>query len=191
MIDALAARIAALPTRSIVAISGFAGAGKSTLARALVDRVPATARVRVDDFLDPARSHRRSPDWDGVDRARLRAELLDPFAAGETDLAFRPWDWERGRLGGQVPFGPADRLVVEGIGILHPDLLDLFALTIWIAAEPDDALARGLARDRLLGRDHASLWHEVWVPNDRDFAARFAPERLADVVVDPRDIDLA
>ncbi|HWH97186.1 MAG TPA: phosphoglycerate transporter, partial [Pseudolysinimonas sp.] len=64
--------------RLTVGISGYGGSGKSTLARALVDVVDDAVRVRGDDFLDPARSHRRSDDWDGVDRRRMADEVLIP-----------------------------------------------------------------------------------------------------------------
>ncbi len=42
---------------------------------------------------------------------------------------------------------------------------------------------RGMRRDAEHGRDHTALWHEVWVPNERDFEARFSPRERADVLV--------
>jgi len=32
------------------------------------------------------------------------------------------------------------------------------------------------SRDRPLGRNHESLWRELWTPNEGDFAWRFSPE---------------
>jgi hypothetical protein len=75
-----------------VGISGYGGSGKSTLARSLAASVPSSARIRGDDFLDPTRSHTRSEDWDGMERMRLRAEVLEPFRAG------RSGSFRRGKL---------------------------------------------------------------------------------------------
>ena len=105
--------------RSIVAISGYGGAGKSTLAKALASSTGST-RLRGDDFLDPYRSHHRSTDWVDVDLT----------TAGE----------------------------------------------------------RGRERDRTNGHDHDQLWTDVWLPNDRDFAARFDPRGRADVLYVPADV---
>lgn len=74
----------------VVGISGFGGAGKSTLARALVDALPDAVRMRGDDFLDPQRVHRRSADWDGVERARLVDEVWTRvWGPNERDFAAR------------------------------------------------------------------------------------------------------
>ncbi|WP_163542997.1 uridine kinase [Occultella kanbiaonis] len=179
--DSLAARIAALPGRVAIGISGYAGAGKSTLTRALVDRLPGAIRLRGDDFLDPARSHRRSPDWDGVGRDRLREEVLRRHLRGDHPIRYRPFDWSRRQLGEPVTLPAGNVLVLDAIGIFHPDLRDLFSLTIWVEAAPEDALRRGMARDRTLGRRHDRLWTEVWAPNDAEFAAGFAPADRADL----------
>src|SRR5215213_5845694 len=99
--DELAARIEALrrtQPRTVVAISGYGGSGKSTLAKALAAAVQGSTRLRGDDFLDPERSHRRSGDWDGVERTRIRSEVLEPYLRGEPVL-FRPHDWNAGGLG--------------------------------------------------------------------------------------------
>jgi uridine kinase len=63
----------------VIGVSGYGGSGKSTLARLLVEALPGAGRLRGDDFLDPVRSHRRSVDWDGVERKRLVSEVLAPL----------------------------------------------------------------------------------------------------------------
>jgi uridine kinase len=174
--------------RAVVAISGYAGSGKSTLARDLVEAVDRTTRLRGDDFLDPERSHLRSADWDGVDRARMRTEVLDPFRRDQT-VRFHPYDWEARRLGPATALPPATVVVVDGIGIFHPDLQGCFDLTVWIDVELEDAVRRGLARDQAAGRDHDRLWSEVWTPNDRDFAEVFSPAAQADLHYVPAGLD--
>lgn len=165
--------------RVAVGISGYAGAGKSVLARQLVDLVDDAIRLPGDDFLDPPRVHRRSADWDGVDRRRMRTDALEPFRAGR-DIFVRPLDWSTGQLGEPTPLPRAAVLVLDAVGIFHPDLLPWFDLTVWVDAQPEVAQSRGSARDRAAGRQHDRLWADVWTPNDRDFEQRFAPADQAD-----------
>lgn len=166
----------------VVGLSGYCGAGKSTLARALVGAVPGGVRLRGDDFLDPVRSHRRSSDWDGVERDRLVGTVLDPFRRSVPGT-FRRFDWSTRALGPEEPVPRAAVLVVDLIGMLHPDVLPWLDLAVWCDVDPGTAALRGMRRDRLLGRDHDRLWRDVWVPNDRDFARRFAPAEAADLRV--------
>jgi uridine kinase len=169
-----------------VGVSGYAGAGKSVLARRLVDILDDAVRVRGDDFLDPPRVHRRSPDWDGVERRRLLSEVLEPFRAGRR-VAIKPLDWETGRLGDPTPLPRTSVLVVDSIGIFHPELLPWFDLTVWVDVDLQLALARGMERDRAAGHDHDRLWTDVWSPNDREFEQTFSPRANADLGVMPRD----
>ena len=166
----------------VVGISGFGGAGKSTLARALVDALPDAVRMRGDDFLDPQRVHRRSADWDGVERARLVDEVLRPFRDGSPGT-FRRYDWDADRLTEPEPVPRADVLVVDLIGLFHPDSLPWLDLTVWCDVDLDEAVRRGMARDRAAGNDHDEVWTRVWGPNERDFAARFAPRDIAEVLM--------
>ncbi len=166
--------------RVVVAVSGYAGAGKSVLARALVDALGDAVRVRGDDFLDPPRVHRRSADWDGVDRRRMRSEVLEPFRAGRP-ATVRTLDWSTGRLGEPTPLPHASVLVVDAIGIFHPDLLPWFDLTVWVDVDLEVAQSRGMARDHAAGLDHDDLWSHVWTVNDREFEQVFSPVDQADI----------
>ena len=166
--------------RVAVGVSGYAGAGKSVLARQLVDVVDDAVRLPGDDYLDPPRVHRRSADWDGVDRRRMRTEALEPFRAGRP-ATIRTLDWSTGQLGEPTPLPHASVLVVDAIGIFHPELLPWFDLTVWVDVEPEVALERGMARDREAGLDHDALWTGVWSPNDHEFEQTFSPSDQADV----------
>lgn len=173
--------------RAIVGVFGFAGAGKSVLARRLVDGLPDSVRLRGDDFLDPVRVHRRSGDWDGVERARMRAEVLEPFRAGRP-VAYRPLDWSTRELGETTPLPRASVLVVDAIGLPHPDLSGSFDLTIWVDVDLETALRRGKERDLAGGDARDDLWTDVWSPNDRDFERTFDPSAQVDLTYVPDDL---
>ncbi len=165
----------------MVGVSGFGGSGKSTLARRIVARLPGAVRMRGDDFLDPARSHQRSSDWAGVERSRLVSEVLTPIREGRTSQ-FRRYDWGRGELGNPEPLPDAEVLVVDLIGLFHPDALFAIDLAVWCDVDLETSTRQGMERDAELGRDNDALWRDIWVPNERDFDERFAPRARADVL---------
>lgn len=180
----LVRQIATIRERSghpiVVGISGYGGSGKSTLARDLVQLMPNAVRMRGDDFLDPAYSHHRSPDWDGVERTRLVNEVLAPFRKGQSGT-FRRYDWSARALGAPEELPSGDVMVVDLIGLFHPDTQGALDLKVWCDVPLDTATSRGLARDAALGRDHVDLWHRVWVPNEQDFDRSFQPREAAEV----------
>ncbi|MBH0109269.1 phosphoglycerate transporter [Salinibacterium sp. NG22] len=175
------ATVPAVPFTQVIGISGFGGAGKSTLARELAAELPGCVRIRGDDFLNPEKSHERSSDWSGVERLRLRSEVLDPVRRGISG-SFRKFDWAARALGAAEPLPVAEVVVVDLIGLFHPELAGACDLTVWVDVELEQATEQGKARDRRLGRDHERLWNEVWVPNEQDFVERFDPRSSADVL---------
>ncbi len=165
----------------VVGVSGYAGSGKSTFVRSIVERRPTMVRLRGDDFLDPSRSHQRSPDWDGVERERLVWEVLAPFREQRAGT-FRRFEWSRRTLSEPEPIPEAEVLIVDLIGLFHPEALPSLDLTIWVDVSLEVAQNQGMQRDRALGRDHDHLWRDVWVPNEIDFERTFAPRAHADVL---------
>lgn len=165
----------------VVGVSGYARSGKSTLVRDIVAGDPTMVRMRGDDFLDPSRSHRRSSTWDGVDRRRLVSEVLAPFCE-EREGTFRRYDWSRRELGDPEPVPAGEVLVVDLIGLFHPEALPALDLTVWMDVPLEVARERGMRRDVELGRDHSRLWDEVWVPNEVDFDRRFSPRDAAEIL---------
>src|SRR5690606_12514146 len=130
----------------VVGISGYAGSGKSTLARELVARIPGSVRLRGDDFLDPTRVHRRSTDWDGVERTRLVTEVLKPFREGAAGT-FRRYDWSARRLGAPEPVPSGSVMIVDVIALFHPETAGFLDLRVWCDADLATAHRRGMARD--------------------------------------------
>ena len=165
----------------VVGVSGYCGSGKSTLARQLLPQLPGAVRIRGDDFLDPKRSHRRSTDWDGVERLRLVSEVLAPVREGRTST-FRRYDWSRGELGAPERLPYAEVLIVDLIGLFHPDALPSIDLSIWCDVDLETSAQRGMTRDAEMSRNHDALWRDVWLPNERDFEDQFAPRTRADIV---------
>lgn len=166
--------------RVVVGVSGFGGSGKSTLTRRLVAAVPGSVRIRGDDFIVPSLAGERSGEWSAVERRRLRREVIDPYRASMPGT-FRRYDWSTGALRPAEPLPDAGILVVDAVGLFHPDLDGSIDLRVWVDLDLDLATQRGKERDRLAGNDHDRLWDEVWAPNERDFAERYRPRETADL----------
>lgn len=83
----------------IVAISGFGGAGKSTLAAALAAEFEPAAVVSADDFI-LGQLGERGPDWQSIDRRRLVRTVLEPARRG-SPIRYQQYDWANDRLGEQ------------------------------------------------------------------------------------------
>ena len=174
-------RRAALARPIVAGVSGYCGAGKSTLVRSIVGDAPSFVRMRGDDFLDPTRSHQRSVDWDGVERLRLVEEVLVPFQS-RSESTFRRFDWNLRELGVPEPVPAGEILLVDLIGLLHPDAMDALDMSIWVDVPQQTAPRRGMRRDEELDRDHSRLWLDVWMPNDSDFDQYYAPRERAEVL---------
>ncbi|HEX4019150.1 MAG TPA: hypothetical protein VHX15_20610 [Frankiaceae bacterium] len=167
----------------IVGVSGFGGSGKSTLAAALADVLKAST-VSTDEFATES-VMRQSDDWNGIDRARLARQVLDPLHRGERRITYdSSGDWQAWTAESKTLELEGDYFIAEGVGLFHPDVLPFFNLTVWIDIDPEESIRRGLARDGRAGHDDRSIWKEVWAPNDQRFFDRFHPKSRADMVVD-------
>lgn len=165
---------------ALIGISGFSGSGKSAMAVSLTRELPETCIVEADLLWNPEMD-RLSEDWSSIDRLRLRSEVLVPLRMGE-DATFRPYDWEQEKLGAPVTLPKCRRAIVEGIGIFHPDLSDLFDVKVWVDAPFEDAMESGMRRDREeYGLANEAQWRDVWIPNERAYFERFRPDLMADI----------
>ena len=166
----LVERIAQLRLPARVALDGIDAAGKTTMADELAERLPHASRVRADDFLRPAEErHRQGRDSphgfydDSFDHERLRAAVL----AGD------------------------GLVIVDGIFLFRPDLNDLWDLRIFVHAEPEEALRRGVERDAhgKGSREEAErLYRTRYAPGQEIYFERVQPRELADIVVDNTDL---
>ena len=83
-------------------------------------------------------------------------------------------------------------VIVDGIFLFRPDLNDLWDLRIFVHAEPEEALRRGVERDaRGKGsREEAErLYRSRYAPGQEIYFERVRPRELADIVVDNTDLE--
>lgn len=158
----------------LVCVDGPAGSGKTTLAAQLADALEAPV-VHMDDLYE---------GWEagpGGGAARLREWVLEPRGAGEP-ARYRRYDWVDGQWAEWHEVRTEVHLVVEGCGSAARQV-DAFpggVLRLWVEADDDERLRRGLARDGEAARDQWLRWM-------RDEAEHFARENTrerADVRLD-------
>ncbi len=155
----------------MVAVDGPSGSGKTTLGGALARALPA-ALVHMDELY---------PGWDGLAEAvQLVTRLvLEPLSRGER-AAYPRWDWARADWGETVAVPHHRFLVVEGCGSSVLPAGRYAAVRVWVDADRDVRIRRGIERDGETFRPHWQRWARQ---EDALFAADHTRER-ADLVVD-------
>ncbi|MHB8959645.1 MAG: nucleoside/nucleotide kinase family protein [Candidatus Limnocylindrales bacterium] len=199
----LAASMAALAPgrRIVVAIDGVDGAGKTVLARELVELIRPTrpvARVSLDGFHRPsadryARGRTAATFYeDSYNLEAVVGRLVRPFRDGLAH-AVTVFDVEADRP--DVRFGaPPERnalLLVDGIFLHRPELVDLWDASVWVDVPFEVAVPRGNARFDRVGREDAdpdAPGNARYVGGQRLYLAACAPRRRATWVLDNRDL---
>ncbi|WP_154793743.1 (d)CMP kinase [Occultella kanbiaonis] len=156
---------------TVIAIDGPAGSGKTSLAAALAP-VLAARTIHMDDLYE---------GWSGLAAAgdRLTEEILAPIWLGRPGR-YRRYDWHSEEFAESHEVPIADHLVVEGVGCVRASSRRFLSVIVWVEADDDVRLARGLARDGVAAEPH---WRS-WMSAERDLFARVGTRDLADVQVD-------
>lgn len=171
----MSARVVAVGAANpVVALDGRSGAGKSSFARRLVAAWPGHGRVQLVALDDVY------PGWDGLADGveYARRVILSPHARGLIGVWER-WDWEASARAEAYAVDPSLPLVVEGSGLLTPEVARLADVSVWVEAPLGSRKARALDRDGDTYRPHWDRWA---AQEDRHLEAHH-PERLADLVV--------
>ena len=170
----------------MLGISGFGGAGKSTLARRISELTGAPV-VGVDSFFRHT-NFEDCPNWSCIDFDRLKSEIVEPFEAGVSTISYREFDWEQNRPGGVRTISHEGLLILEGVRLIGSPIQPSISFSIWIDCPIDIAIARGKYRDKTTyGVDNDELWDGIWKDNDLEYARLFEPMRRADAVIGCED----
>jgi energy-coupling factor transporter ATP-binding protein EcfA2 len=157
----------------VLAVEGRSGAGKTTLAAALVAAAPDAAGVAMDELY---------PGWDGLEAGigLLVEQVLAPLAAGRPAWVPR-WDWAAGRPAGGRPLAAAGLVLVEGVGSGAAACAPYLSGLVWVEADDATRRRRALERD---GAAYAPHWGR-WAAQEEAYLRRDRPRERADRVVGP------
>lgn len=148
---------ARLGTSRLICIDGPAGSGKTTLAAAVVamltERGHTVAALHMDDFYE---------GWTGL-RAdlepRLLGQVLEPLAAGRPGR-WQRFDWHLDRFDDWHDLPVTDFLVLEGCGSGARAYAPFRSLLVFVEAERDTRLRRGIERDGPAVEPYWLAWME-------------------------------
>ncbi len=165
----LAATILAEPPRlgpvRYVAVDGPAGSGKTTfagrLATALREAGADVAEIHTDDLLE---------GWTDMVRfwPRLSEWILVPLSRGEP-ARYRTYDWHRGCFDDAWQAVPVPQvLIVDGVTSARAATSPYLGLSVFVVADRDLRLTRGIERDGEVQRDE---WVRWMADEERHFAA--------------------
>jgi uridine kinase len=157
--------------RTVVAIDGLGGAGKSTLAIRASRLLADAPIVHTDDFA----SWEITLEW----WPRMIEQLLGPLSRGRPGR-YQRYDWDDRSLAEWHEIEPGGVLILEGVGSSRREFRPHLAGSVWVKASRQERLRRGLERD---GQDAGDLWHQ-WQAEEDQYLARDQPDEATDIIVD-------
>lgn len=133
----------------LICIDGLAGAGKTSVARELALLAPDAVVIGTDEMLE---------GWRGLPGLGGSIEaLLRPLAEGRPGR-WRRWDWIADGWAEEREVRPGPLLVLEGVGSAASSYDELVTYLVWVEADREVRLARGIARDGEQMREHWLTW---------------------------------
>ncbi|TQM61110.1 hypothetical protein [Klugiella xanthotipulae] len=171
----LRTRVSQLSAQPVtVLIDGRSGAGKSTVARQLVESWPRPDPVQLISMDDIY------PGWEGLRAASesIITEVLEPRSRGVVGR-WRRFDWGSGDFAEWHRVDPALSLLVEGCGCVTRASASLADLRVWLDSPAADRKRRALARD---GEMFEPRW-ESWSRQEDALYATEGTSQLANLTL--------
>ena len=182
-VDAVVRLVAAVEARcgatTVVAIDGPSGSGKTTLAIGVRDRLGEV------DTVELVHMDHLYPGWDGLAAGPglLADRVLGPLSRGER-ATYPVWSWVRDEWDGTRSVDPARFLVVEGCGSSVGPAASYASVRVFVDADCDVRMRRGLARD---GDVYRPNWQR-WADQETTLFSRDGTKARADLVIDTSSI---
>lgn len=162
----------------LVAIDGFGGSGKTSLARDLkndLQGIAETTIVQLDDFY--------VPELKRADRKRVLGQVIQPLK-NDKATKYQVYDWQLKKLAKWYGVVPGGIVIVEGVSAMHPEFGKSYDMTIWVDCSQDEAAQRGIKRDfKDYSIDTTKQWENDWMPQEKEYVEKFNPKEYADIII--------
>ncbi len=167
--------------RMIVAIDGRCAAGKSTVARAIAERLQASL-IHMDDFF--LRPSQRTPErlatpGENIDHERFLQEVILPLKENKP-FAYRPFLCGPQALGDPIRVSPTAVTLIEGSYACHPSLRDSYDLRVFLTVDPEEQMERIRKRNG----DYATVFRNTWIPLEENYFLECAVRECCHLVMD-------
>ena len=167
--------------RAFIAVSGLGGSGKTTLSKKLIEHIPGSTIIHVDDFYkteeERSQTHGSEEiisncfDWDRMDK------VFGNVRAGR-GVCYQKYNWEKNIREGWVEMDPQSITILEGIYCLQDRFLPHYDLAVWVDAPRDIRMQRVLKRDP----EWKHPWWNLWMDQDDRYVAAEKPHEKAHLI---------
>jgi uridine kinase len=162
-------------SKSVIAIDGPAGAGKTTLATNLALALAQDLKVQIihmDDLYD---------GWQnalGLQLSETLAQIVSSHKSGKK-VKFSRYDWVKSEFKEAQDIPEADLIILEGVGSGQMATRDELAALLWIDIDHSLGLERVISRDG----DSIKAQMQKWLVQQGQHFAREGTQNAADFVL--------
>ncbi len=178
IVDLVLSRKPTCGSTRVLAVDGPAGSGKTTLGGRVCDELTSLGHqavlVHMDDLYD---------GWSALDGSRgddlahrVVSQILAPLSRHEP-ARWQRFDWYADRFDRWESFDPPAVLVVEGCGSGARDYDAYSTVLVWVEADRDERIRRGVARD---GEQVLERWL-AWMESEQAHFAHHETRERADL----------
>ena len=181
----------------IIALDGRSGTGKTHLSLGLAEwlrvggynggRFSGADRNGKGCSVDVLHLDELYPGWDGLHAGlKTYTQKLLPALARDGRATWTPWNWYTSRHDAPRTLGPADVIIIEGVGAGHPDARPYLAGTLTLTLDTATRKQRALTRD---GATYAPHW-DTWAAQEEQLPT--ATDGPTDITISARsstDVD--
>ena len=167
----------------LVAIDGFGGAGKSTLAEHIVSTYGSSQIIHMDDFYKPSNKRlqleiSKKESGSDYDIKRLSDDIIIPIING-MEAKYQRYDWNMDKLAEWHTIEPNGLIIVEGVYSISNQLYNKYDIKIFVECNRELRLKRGLERD---GESALDFW-EQWMIGEEKYFQEQKPRDRADFTI--------
>lgn len=189
-------------TKLIVAIDGYAGSGKTTVADYIAKQNARVLAVHLDDFICHWKSRKKM-----INKAKNKSQVFERswYRYGDLEklinnfktknrgvMKFKTYDYDKNDFGNQKSFNLSKKiLVIDGIFLFHPKhkIGKMLDKTIYLDADFAEADRKRITREKkkwgkkYIPENHPDNWIKYYKEAYRRYVKECKPQRTSDLVI--------
>jgi uridine kinase len=186
----------------VVAIDGYAGSGKTTVADFIAKQNFDVLVVHLDDFIQHWQDRKKMID-EAEDRSQVfeynwyryddLEKLINDFKTKNEGVAkFKTYDYDKNEFGPQKSFDLSKKImVIEGIFLFHPahKISKLWDKTVYLNVDFAKADKKRIAREKkkwgreYIPEDHLDNWIKYYKEAYVRYVKEIKPQKISDLVI--------